>query len=81
MNIFKIFRIEDYENWSYAAIDKIIKCVDTSTSLDHFITCKRMIDQFILASIVSSNFNADELQKISKLLITYLNTKKSLTCG
>lgn len=81
MNIFKIFRIEDYDNWSYDAIDKIIKCVDTSTTSEHFITCKRMIDQFILASIVNSNFNADELQRISKLLITYLNTKKSLTFG
>ena len=80
MDIFKIFKV-DYEKWSHAAIDKIIKCIDTSNTEEHFETCKRMIDQFVLASVVNSNFNADELQRITKLINTYLNTKKSLTNG
>ena len=75
MNILNIFRV-NYDKWLPGAIDKIIKCIDTSTTVDQFKTCKRMIDQFVLASVVNSNFNADELQRIAKLLNTYLNTKK-----
>lgn len=75
MSILNIFRV-NYNTWMPGAIDKIIKCVDTSITVEQFKTCKRMINQFILISITNSDFNADEIQRIADLLNTYLNTKK-----
>jgi hypothetical protein len=75
MNMITIFNVQ-YNDWALPAINKIIKCIDTSTSEDHFKTCRKMISQFTLITITNSNLKDSEIVPIVNHLNTYLNTKR-----
>jgi hypothetical protein len=76
MNLFLNLRIRDYGTWSLKAIDKIIKCVDTSNTYLQFESCNRMIDNFILISITNSEMTDDQIKTIAVQLKSYLSLKK-----
>jgi hypothetical protein len=78
MNLFLNLRIRDYERWSLTAIDKIIKCVDSSITEPQFDTCNKMIDNFILLSITNSYMTDNQIKTIGIQLKSYLKLKKSL---
>lgn len=76
MNLFLNLKIKDYGSWSLIAIDKIIKCINTSENIPQFETCNKMIDNFIMMSIVNSQMSSEQIRSISIQLKTYLNFKK-----
>ncbi len=77
MNLFLNLKIRDYEKWSLTAIDKIIKCVDSSKTEPQFEACQKMIDNFILLSITNSNMTCDQIKTIGIQLKSYLKIKKA----
>jgi hypothetical protein len=77
MNLFLNLRIRDYGSWSLTAVDKIIKCIDTSSTIHQFESCNKMIDNFIMLSIVNSQMSDDQIRSISFQLKTYLDIKKA----
>lgn len=77
MNLFLNLKIRDYESWSLKAIDKIIKCINTSFTPQQFDSCNRMIDNFIMLSVVNSQMSDDQIRSISFQLKTYLDIKKA----
>lgn len=70
-----LFNVE-YSEWADNAIDKILKCIDSSTNLHHIETCQKMINQFVVVSIVNSDINDKTMVNIITLLNNYLNEKK-----
>jgi hypothetical protein len=76
MNLFLNLKIRDYETWSLKAIDKIIKCVDTSNTHLQFEACYKMINNFILLSITNSEMSEDQIKTIAVQLKSYLSLKK-----
>lgn len=77
MSLFLNLKIRDYESWSLKAIDKIIKCIDTSSTQPQFEACQKMIDNFTMLSIVNSQMTDDQIKSISVQLKTYLDIKKA----
>jgi valyl-tRNA synthetase len=78
MNLFLNLKIRDYEKWSLTAIDKIIKCVDSSITEPQFDACNKMIDNFVLLSITNSYMTDNQIKTICIQLKSYLKLKKSL---
>lgn len=77
MSLFLNLKIKDYESWSLTAIDKIIKCIDTSSTIHQYTACNKMIDNFIILSLMNSQMEDEQIKSISVQLKTYLDIKKA----
>lgn len=71
----------DYKSYTESSIQKIIKTVDSSKTIQHFETSQKMIDNFIMILLLNENMEDEDLQFISKQLYLYLNITKLKVLG
>lgn len=67
----------NYADWAPLAIDKILKCIKTSTTLMHIETCQKMINQFILVTVVNTSINEEEIIRTCSMLHALIENKKA----
>ena len=71
-----LFKPDNYETWSTAALDKIQKTIDSCITLDHIDIAKNMVDNFVLMLALNETYPDDDVQDISKQLYLYLKLKQ-----
>lgn len=72
---------KDYKSYTETGIQKIIKTIDSSKTIQHFETCKKMIDNFIIILLMNDVVDDEDLQFVSKQLYLYMNIIKLKVLG